>query len=46
MNTVESLGYLKGLISGLDLDGDKKEGKVFKAIIDVLKNIIDDVDDI
>lgn len=46
MNTVESLGYLKGLLEGLDLDDNKKETKVFKAIIDVLENITDDVDDI
>ena len=46
MNTVESLGYLKGLLNGLGIDDDKKEAKVFKAIIEVLENIIDDVDDV
>lgn len=46
MNTVESLGYLKGLIEGMDLDEDKKETKVFKAIIEVLDNVILDIDDV
>lgn len=46
MNTVESLGYLKGLLDGLDLDDNKKETKVFKAIVDVIDNIIADIDDV
>lgn len=45
METTESLGYLKGLLDGLDLDGNKKETKVFKAIVDVLSNLAEDVDD-
>ena len=44
MDTVESLGYLKGLIDGLDLDDSKKETKVFKAIIEVLENMNSDID--
>ena len=44
MNTVESLGYLKGLLEGLDFDGGKKETKMFNAIVDVLDNIIEDLD--
>ena len=28
METIESLGYVKGLIDGLELDADKKETKV------------------
>lgn len=45
METTESLGYLKGLLDGLDLDDNKKETKVFKAIVDVLSNLTEDVDD-
>ena len=45
MQTTESLGYLKGLLDGLDLDENKKETKVFKAIVDVLTNLTEDVDD-
>ncbi len=44
MDTVESLGYLKGLLDGLDLDENKKETKIFKAIIDVLENLSEDID--
>lgn len=46
METTESLGYLKGLLDGLDLDPNKKETKLFNAIIDVLSNLAEDVDDI
>lgn len=35
MNTAESLGYLKGLLDGLDFDDDKKDTKMFKAIVGV-----------
>ena len=45
METTESLGYLKGLLDGLDLDSNKKEAKVFKAIVDVLSNLTEDVND-
>lgn len=45
MDTTESLGYLKGLIEGLDLGDNKKETKVFSAIVDVLSNIVEDIDD-
>lgn len=45
METTESLGYLKGLLDGLDLDANKKETKAIHAIVDVLSNIIEDIDD-
>ena len=40
MDTTESLGYLKGLIEGLDLGYNKKQTKVFSAIDDVLSNLV------
>lgn len=46
MTTAESIGYLKGLMDGLDLDENKKETKVYKAIIDVLENLSQDIDDV
>ena len=46
MNTIESLGYLKGLIDGLDLDENSKETKVFKAILDVLENLSEEFDEV
>ncbi|MCD7797743.1 MAG: hypothetical protein LUG95_09265 [Clostridiales bacterium] len=45
METTENLGYLKGLIDGLELDRSKKETKVINAIVDVLSNIVEDIDD-
>lgn len=45
MDTNESLGYLKGLIEGLELGDNKKETKVFNAIVDVLSHLVEDVDD-
>ena len=45
MDTTESLGYLKGLIEGLDLGDNKKETKVFSAIVDVLSNLVEDMTD-
>ena len=44
METRESLGYLKGLMEGLEVK-DSKEAKIFGAIIDVLSNLTEDVDD-
>lgn len=46
METREALGYLKGLLEGLELDTNKKEGKAISAIVDVLSNIVEDIDDI
>lgn len=45
METIESLGYLKGLLDGLDLDPSTKEAKAINAIVDVLTNIVEDLDD-
>lgn len=46
MVTAESLGYLKGLIDGLELDENTKETKVFKAIVEVLESMAEDIDDL
>ena len=44
MDTVESLGYVKGLMDRLELDEEAKETKVLKAIVDVLENLVEDVE--
>lgn len=44
METKESLGYLKGLIDGLDIEENSKEAKIYKAIIGVLDELVEDVD--
>lgn len=40
----EKISYLMGLAAGLELNKDSKEGKIFDAVIDVLKNMADDMD--
>lgn len=45
MNTVESLGYLKGLLEGLDID-NKNGKKIYNAIVEVLENIVDDINEV
>ena len=32
MNVTERVAYLRGLLEGMELDTDKKEGKVWKAV--------------
>ncbi|WP_325199690.1 CD1247 N-terminal domain-containing protein [Oscillibacter sp.] len=39
MSITEKVAYLKGLAEGMDLDTEKKEGKLLAAIIDVLEDI-------
>ena len=36
MEITEKVAYLKGLAEGMELDTEKKEGKLLAAIIDVL----------
>lgn len=45
METTESLGYLKGLLDGMELDETKKETKIYRAMIQVLENLSEDVSD-
>ena len=39
MEITEKVAYLKGLAEGMELDTEKKEGKLLAAIIDVLDDI-------
>lgn len=41
----EKAAYLKGLIEGLEIDKDTKEGKIFCAISDLLAEMAAEVDD-
>ena len=48
MTITEKVAYLKGLMEGLELDTASKEGKVLKAVADVLDDMalsISDVED-
>ena len=46
MEIMEKVAYLKGLAEGMDLDMDKKEGKLLAAIIDVLEDIALELEDL
>ena len=39
MEITEKVAYLKGLAEGMELDTEKKEGKLLAAIIDVLDDL-------
>ena len=46
MEISEKVAYLKGLAEGMELDTEKKEGKLLAAIIDVLEDIALELEDI
>ena len=46
MEITEKVAYLKGLAEGMELDTEKKEGKLLAAIIDVLDDIALELADI
>lgn len=46
MEILERVAYLKGLAEGMELNTDKKEGKLLAAIIDVLDDIALEIGDI
>ena len=45
MESTEKVAYLKGLAEGMELDTEKKEGKLLSAIIDVLDDIALELED-
>lgn len=46
MTVTERVAYLKGLFDGLELDTEKKEGKMLKGILDALEDIAGSVVDL
>ncbi len=46
MEITEKVAYLKGLAEGMELNAEKKEGKLLLAIIDVLEDIALELNDI
>lgn len=46
MEITEKVAYLKGLIDGLGIDDSTKEGKVIRAIVDVLDDVALSVSDL
>ena len=46
MNITEKTAYLKGLLEGLNIDENKAEGKLLKAIIETLDELANDLTDV
>ena len=46
MEIMEKVAYLKGLVEGMEIDMNKKEGKILAAIIDVLEELSLEVADL
>ena len=46
MTTSEKVAYLKGLAEGMEVDREKKEGKLLYAIIDILEDMALDIEDL
>ena len=46
MEITEKVAYIKGLAEGMELDTDKKEGKLLAAIIDVLDDMALEIEDL
>lgn len=46
MEITEKVAYLKGLAEGMDLDTEKKIGKLLAAVIDVLDDVALELEDI
>lgn len=46
MDICEKIAYIKGLAEGLGIEDNTKEGKVLKAIIDLLEDITEEICDI
>ena len=46
MGISEKVSYLKGLMEGMNLSADSNEGKLFRAIVDVLDEIALEVEDL
>lgn len=45
MTVTEKVAYLKGLVEGLGVDDTTKEGRIIKAVVDVLDNVALSVSD-
>lgn len=43
---VKKVSYLKGLMAGLDIQEESKEGRIFKAIVEVLDDMAEAIADI
>lgn len=46
MDLTEKIAYLKGLMEGMEIDKDSKEGKIYAAIMDVLTDMALTIEDV
>lgn len=46
MTTVEKAAYLKGLAEGIGYIGDKKEGKLWEALCDLVSDMAHEIEDL
>ncbi len=46
MTITEKVAYLKGLLEGLGVDPESKDGKIWKAVMDVLADVALSVEDL
>lgn len=46
MTVTERVAYLKGLFEGLEIDSDKKEGKLLKGMLDALEDMATHITDL
>ena len=44
MTLIEKAAYIKGLVDGMELDKDSKEGKVIAALVDLLGEVVNAID--
>ncbi|MBQ4616965.1 MAG: hypothetical protein IJB27_01160 [Clostridia bacterium] len=45
MDLTEKIAYLKGMLEGMEIDKDSKEGKIYTAIMDVLTDMALTIED-
>ena len=46
MSVSEKVAYLRGLMEGLDIADDSKEGKLFAALVDALDEVASEISDL
>ena len=46
MGVSEKVAYLKGLMEGMNIDASSENGKLFKAIVDVLDEVALEIEDL
>ena len=42
----QKLSYLRGLMEGMEISGDSKDGKVFAVIVDIIEDMVDEIEEL